>query len=137
MKPDNILDLHHCYGLVLPNGDFYACDYAEHDRLLSKLHKHGIIPLSVEDPQTFPESDGWLKLTGALWSNRPIWIFDFDRRKITQPQVDAIVDFCTSRARTIINFNFRSYLLKDLLNLIQDGQLDLEQAPKYWRLTES
>jgi len=107
------------YGFILPNGDFYHCEYSGHNNLAADLQNQGVIPKDIYDYYKFPDENSWLKLTGAVLSDCE-FLFNFhseDKRniyKISKQQIQFIIDYKKSKNQRLFNFNFYSYNIKDI-----------------------
>lgn len=172
--PDNIKDVKWECGFILPNGDFYACNYMCHNDLIQDLHYDNIIPSTGTIQYDYPERNGWIKLCGDGSRSLADYVFELEfqfeyyfierlpkelnwdsykrglydgtywsfnvndvkqqvstsvekqcvvEHEITPQQVNAIIDYCTSRNKKQVGFNGDEYWLKDLLEAINNKTL--------------
>lgn len=75
-------------GWLLPNGDYYGCEYTGHWKLADDLLFAGKEDDNLPDPELKAESLGWIKISGA-------YAFRFTAfKKPTQKQLDKLFDYC-------------------------------------------
>lgn len=140
LTPDNIRHTKFDNGFILPNGDFYACKFARHDQLVDLLYSRPstLVPPLPRDyrlmSHQIPEEQGWVKLTSFREGS---FLFEFQTdfsfespqaKKITRHQMNTIVDYCISRNRKFVTFNWTSYRISDFLRIVATGSFDKELA---------
>ena len=127
MEPQDITDERYEYGVIDPNGHFYACHYEGHNWLAQFLQRRGVIPENRDEYNYF-EEEGWIKLTGAMLTKCE-FMFEFNpqvrdsktneliriSKSPTGEQIEAIVKYKESRNQKELNFNFNDYSLVDFL----------------------
>lgn len=142
------------YGVITPEGKFYPCDYSKHNDLYWELKDKGIIIDKKQDnPSEFYEREGWLKLTGSMFTDCEFTFSHFYSEKFQRPakegeksyfklgdvymiddhirhdkamtkqQIQAMVDYKIGKGESEINFNFHKYTLPEFLEKIESGNL--------------
>lgn len=151
---EDISKTYHSYGVITPEGIFYPCDYSKHNELYYDLKDKGIVIDKKQDnPSEFYEREGWLKLTGSMFSDcefifsnyysenfqRPakegeksyikigdVYMIDDQishKRFLTKQQIQAMIDYKIGKGETEINFNFNKYTLPEFLTKTESGDL--------------
>ena len=139
------------YGVISPEGHFYACGYTGHNNLEYWLKERGLIGESpVYNTDSF-EGYGWLKLTGSYMTecefvfSEKLTKYNFDTKedeilkefKITAQQVEMIQKYIKSLGREYVNFNYHWYHIdsfpailecEDIFEFMVEYQIDLENS---------
>lgn len=127
LQPTELKDIepYRLYGLISPEGDFYQCDYMGHKYLEPVLFDSGQF-IHMFDEYALPDSNGWLKLTGATLTKCE---FTFETNfeyksyqgpklelnfKITDKQIEFMKKYAKARSQETINFQFDDVSVNEL-----------------------
>lgn len=127
------------YGLIDPDGNFFECEYMGHASIEPELYNSGYFE-NIFDDYRLPEMNGWLKLTGSMLTDCE-FIFNESHEekvgwgkdaacinlnfKLTQPQVDFILEYKRRQGSDTVNFNFNDYAVDTFVEqLKKDGYVD-------------
>lgn len=140
------------YGVIAPDGKFYECDYMGHNNLEYFLNSRNLIgdsPIYGVNPF---EYFGWVKLTGASFTECE-FVFQYKSTKwdsktkediilkeniLTDAQIKTIKNYFVGKDRKYINFNYMWYKIEDIDDVLRNdadteyryikGEYDIENS---------
>jgi len=111
IKPDKNLD--YIYGWVAPTGDFYGCEYAKHEAIISLLYTQITKLESLSnDAILWAEKNNWIRISEGVLDNNSLFFNCIDFKKVTQSQLNTLFDYSVRHEKM--------YLYTELLNKMEN-----------------
>jgi len=107
-------------GWISPNGDFFACDYGEHEWLAEQLWKAGYTSQKLHIGWN-PILEGWLHLSGYRSNPQGMEILGEYGHILPQKQIDFLDRLFDHYHLTTIKFNGHDLALKEIINQSGDN----------------